>query len=114
MSIELARTFVIENEWYWRITENASSFTASAAVRDFLEPLARVAKGRFELAELAANDDARTIEFRVNTSTTHVELATGGDRAVVNGFIGDVKLAVDVKTDGRQAVALSVQLWDLV
>lgn len=96
MSIELARTFVIENEWYWRITENASSFTASAAARDFLEPLARLAQGRFELADLTANDEARSMGFRVNTSTTHVELATGGDRAVVNGFIGDLNRALAV------------------
>ena len=100
MSIELARTFVIANEWYWRITENASSFTASAAVRDFLMPLAKLAKGRFELADLVGIDDSRTIEMRVNTSTTHLELATGGDRAVVNGIVGDVNRALSVAEVG--------------
>ena len=55
-----------------------------------------MAKGRFELAALTADDDARSIAFRVNTSTTHVELATGGDRAVVNGFIGGLNRALAV------------------
>jgi hypothetical protein len=101
MSIELARTFVIENEWYWRITENASSFTASSVVRDFLNPLARVAKGRFDITEIVTTPDDRTIELRINTQTiTHIELTAGGDRAVVNGFIGDINRALSVADVG--------------
>jgi hypothetical protein len=101
MAIELARTFLIENEWYWRITENASSFTASAAVRDFLNPLARLAKGRFDITEITTTPDDRTIELRINTqTTTHIELSPGGDRAVVNGFIGDINRALSVADVG--------------
>ena len=98
MAVELARTFLIENEWYWRITENASSFTATAAVRDFLEPLARLGKGRFELTDMTVDEDARGLSFR---------LGTGGDRAVVNNFVGDINRALAVAEVGF-ALALIV------
>jgi len=107
MAVELARTFLIENEWYWRITENASSFTASAAVRDFLQPLARLAKGRFELADMIAEADDRGLSFRVGTSTTQIRLGSGGDRAVVNTFVGDINRALAVGEVGF-ALALIV------
>ncbi len=107
MSIELARTFVVENEWYWRITENASSFTPSAAVRDFLAPLAKLGKGRFELLDMMADGAARTLSFRVGEQTTLVELSGGGDRFVINSFVGDVNRALSVAKAGV-ALALIV------
>ena len=80
MSIELARTFLIENEWYWRITENASSFTASSA--RFVTSSSRSrssAKGRFELADMIADDDDRgRSAFRDQRRRRRTsELATG-------------------------------------
>ena len=107
MAVELARTFLIENEWYWRITENASSFTATAAVRDFLEPLARLAKDRFDLADMTVDDDARGLSFRIGTQTTQIRLGTGGDRGVVNNFVGDINRALAVAEVGF-ALALIV------
>jgi hypothetical protein len=110
MAVELARTFLIENEWYWRITENATSFTAGAAVRDFLVPLAQVGKDRFELADMVADDDDRGLAFRIGTQTmhvTHIRLGTGGDRAVVNNFVGDVNRALAIAEVGF-ALALIV------
>lgn len=107
MAVELARTFLIENEWYWRITENASSFTATAAVRDFLEPLARLGKGRFELTDMMVDEDARGLSFRLGESTTQIRLGTGGDRAVVNNFVGDINRALAVAEVGF-ALALIV------
>lgn len=107
MAVELARTFLIENEWYWRITENASSFSATAAVRDFLEPLARLAKGRFELVDMQADADDRGLAFRIGESTTQLRLGSGGDRAVVNNFVGDVNRALAIAEVGF-ALALIV------
>jgi hypothetical protein len=107
MAVELARTFLIENEWYWRITENASSFTATAAVRDFLEPLARLGQGRFELTDMKVDEDARGLSFRLGESTTQIRLGTGGDRAVVNNFVGDINRALAVAEVGF-ALALIV------
>jgi hypothetical protein len=107
MAVELARTFLIENEWYWRITENASSFTATAAVRDFLEPLARLGHGRFELTDMRVDEDARSLSFRLGESTTQIRLGTGGDRAVVNNFVGDINRALAVAEVGF-ALALIV------
>jgi hypothetical protein len=107
MAVELARTFLIENEWYWRITENASSFTATAAVRDFLEPLARLGQGRFELTDMRVDEDARGLSFRLGESTTQIRLGTGGDRAVVNNFVGDINRALAVAEVGF-ALALIV------
>jgi hypothetical protein len=107
MAVELARTFLIENEWYWRITENATSFTAQAAVRDFLQPLAKVAKGRFVLADMLADGDDRGLAFRINDSTTQIRLGSGGDRAVVNNFVGDINRALAIAETGY-ALALIV------
>ena len=107
MAVELARTFLIENEWYWRITENATSLTATAAVRDFVQPLARLAKGRFELEPLAVDGDDRGLALRIAESTTRIRLGTGGDRAVVNDFIGDVNRALAI-ADVGWALALIV------
>lgn len=107
MAVELARTFLIENEWYWRITENATSFTATAAVRDFLDPLAKVAKGRFEISAISADEDDRGLSFRIGTSTTQLRLGSGGDRAVVNNFVGDINRALAIAETGY-ALALIV------
>lgn len=107
MAVELARTFLIENEWYWRITENATSFTAAAAVRDFLQPLAKLAQGRFEVADMTVDGDDRGLGFRINTSTTQIRLGSGGDRAVVNNFVGDINRALAIGETGY-ALALIV------
>lgn len=107
MAVELARTFLIENEWYWRITENATSFTAQAAVRDFLQPLAKVASGRFAVEDMVADGDDRGLSFRINTSTTQIRLGSGGDRAVVNNFVGDINRALAIAETGY-ALALIV------
>lgn len=107
MAVELARTFLIENEWYWRITENATSFTAQAAVRDFLQPLAKLARTRFEIDDIVADEDDRGLAFRIKTSTTQLRLGSGGDRAIVNNLIGDINRALAIAETGY-AMALIV------
>src|SRR5690242_14941326 len=113
MAVELARTFLIENEWYWRITENASSFTATAAVRDFLEPLARLGHGRFELTAMVVDEDARGLSFRLGESTTQIRLGTGGDRAVVNNFVGDINRALAVAEVGFAVALIGPRRYEL-
>ncbi len=93
-AIDLACTFLIENEWYWRITENASTFTAAAAACDFLQPLARVAGSRFELAAIAPSADDRSVTFRIGEHSCAIVLANGGDRAVANALVADVNRAL--------------------
>ena len=44
MGLDLGRTFVIENDWYWRINEDGTSLTIDTAVRDFVMPLLRLLK----------------------------------------------------------------------
>lgn len=113
MAVELARTFLIENEWYWRITENATSFTAQAAVRDFLQPLAKLAKNRFELDEIVADGDDRGLAFRVKTSTTQLRLGAGGDRAVVNNFVGDINRALAIAETGYSLALIVPRRYEL-
>jgi hypothetical protein len=113
MAVELARTFLIENEWYWRITENATSFTAQAAVRDFLQPLAKLAKNRFELDDIVADGDDRGLAFRVKTSTTQLRLGAGGDRAVVNNFVGDINRALAIAETGYSLALIVPRRYEL-
>jgi hypothetical protein len=83
------RGFAIENEWYWRITENAQSFDAEAAVRDFLVPLARLAKDVIAITELTS--DSSTIRFVLGTEPITIQLAPGAqDRVALNHLVGDV------------------------
>lgn len=88
-----AAGFVIENEWYWRITENAQTFDVTAAVRDFIAPLARYAKGKLAITDIAADLD----EVRFMLGDTQVEIRISGgvsDRVAINHFIGDLNLAI--------------------
>jgi hypothetical protein len=85
--------FVIENEWYWRISENAQSFDVTAAVRDFLAPLARHAKGKLALTDIAADLDA--VSFTLG-ETQHVLKVTVGlpDRTAINQFVRELNCAL--------------------
>src|SRR3954468_7697887 len=60
--------FVLESEWYWRIFEGDARFDddpAGTAVRDFLRPLAGLARGRFALDDIAVDPDGDGVQFRV-------------------------------------------------
>ena len=85
--------FVIENEWYWKITEGAQTFDAASAVRDFLAPLARHAKGKLAIVEIAAEVDE--VRFALGDVTHSIRLNVGtNDRVAVNHFVGDVDRAL--------------------
>lgn len=84
-----ARGFVIENEWYWRITENAQTFDANAALRDFLLPLVRLAKDTIAITD--ARVDGDLVLFALANEPTAIRVAPGvHDRVAVNHFIGDL------------------------
>jgi hypothetical protein len=88
-----AAGFVIENEWYWRITENAQSFDVAAAVRDFVAPLARHAKGKFAITEIAADLDE--VRFQLGETQVEIKISAGvSDRVAINHFIGDLNHAI--------------------
>lgn len=88
-----AAGFVIESEWYWRITENAQSFDVAAAVRDFIAPLARHAKGKFAITEIAADLDE--VCFMLGETQVVIKISAGvSDRVAINHFISDLNLAI--------------------
>ena len=94
MKLDLSRLgFVIENEWYWKITENAQSFDVTSAVRDFLAPLARHAKDKLALTEIAA--DLNEVQFVLAGEPVAVKITANlHDRIAVNHFVGDLNRAL--------------------
>jgi len=60
--------FVIESEWYWRIFEGDARFDdapGSTAARDFLHPLAGLARGQFALDDITVDADGDGVQFRI-------------------------------------------------
>jgi hypothetical protein len=85
--------FVIENEWYWKITENAQTFDITSAIRDFLAPLARHAKERVAITDIAADLDE--VRFLLKTEPVAIKVSVGlHDRVAVNHFVGDLNRAL--------------------
>jgi hypothetical protein len=94
VKLDLTRIgFAIENEWYWKITENAQTFDVTCAVRDFLAPLARHAKDRVAITEIAADLDE--IRFLLKDEPVAIKVSAGEhDRVAVNHFVGDLNRAL--------------------
>ena len=87
MGIE--RGFAIENEWYWRISENAQTFDATAAARDFLSPLARLAKDTLAITDVAT--DGNEVRYVLGGEPNAIRIAPGShDRVAINHFVGDL------------------------
>ena len=82
------RGFVIENEWYWRISENAQTFDAAAASRDFLAPLARLTKDVAAITEITTA--GTEVRFVLGTEPVAIQLSRAHDRVALNHFVGDV------------------------
>ncbi len=99
MAIELTRTFVIENEWYWRINENATSLTLEAAVRDFVAPLIRVLK----TGDVRVVDGA--FELVLAEHTSRIAISVASDRVAINHLVGDLNRAF---TTAKLAVAFAL------
>jgi hypothetical protein len=60
--------FVLESEWYWRIFEGDARFDdapGQTAARDFLWPLAALARGQFALDDIVVDGDGEGVRFRI-------------------------------------------------
>lgn len=60
--------FVLESEWFWRIFEGDARFDDApgrTCARDFLWPLAQLAKGQFALDGIAVDADGDGVQFRL-------------------------------------------------
>jgi hypothetical protein len=86
LSSAMSRSFAIENEWYWRISENAKTFDAPSAARDFLAPLARVANDIVAITDIAADEHDVTFVIGADTVTIRIDTATH-DRVAINHFV---------------------------
>jgi len=60
--------FALDSAWYWRIFEGDPTFDEAAgatAARDFLFPLARLARDHVAIDEIAVDPDGDGVSFRV-------------------------------------------------
>jgi hypothetical protein len=60
--------FVLESEWFWRIFEGDARFDdapGKTCARDFLWPLAQLARGQFALDDIAVDADGDGVQFRL-------------------------------------------------
>ena len=104
--------FAIENEWYWKITEGAQTFDAVAAVRDFLAPLARLAKGKVAITDIASEVDE--VQFAIGDTTFAIRLFIGAtDRVAVNHFVGDVDRALHTAKTGYHFALVVPRRYEL-
>jgi hypothetical protein len=65
---ETSAGFVLDSDWYWRIFEGEATFGDAAgatAARDFLRPLAWLAKDRVAIDEIAVDPDGDGVSFRI-------------------------------------------------
>ncbi len=96
MALDLSRTFVIENEWYWRINEASTTFTIEAAMRDFVMPLLRLVK----TGDVRATDAG--FELTIVGTVTPIALTTNvTDRIAINHLVGDINRAFAVAKLGH-------------
>jgi len=60
--------FVLDSDWYWRIFEGEATLgdaPGTSAARDFLMPLARLAKDHVAIDQIAIDPDGDGVSFRV-------------------------------------------------
>lgn len=108
MGLDLARTFLIENEWYWRINEAASSLTVEAALRDFVTPLLRMLKQ----GEARPTDGG--FELVLGETVTPIALAQNAtDKIALNQLVGDINRAFVIAKLGRAFALLVPRRYEL-
>ncbi|HSR97942.1 MAG TPA: hypothetical protein VLM79_12870 [Kofleriaceae bacterium] len=64
----IAGGFVLDSDWYWRIFEGEATLGESpgaTAARDFLTPLAHLAKDQVAIAAIAVDSDGEGVTFRI-------------------------------------------------
>jgi hypothetical protein len=82
-------SFVIASEWYWRIFEDDPRFASGEAAqiaRDFVRPLAHLAKDHVEITEIAVDPDGDGIQLRI--ADRLVEIRCAGLR--VEHFVDEI------------------------
>jgi hypothetical protein len=111
--MDLARAgFPIENEWLWKITEGAQTFDAVAAVRDFLAPLARHAKGKLAITEIASEVDE--VQFQLGEVVYSIKIYAGtSDRVSVTHFVTDVDRVLHAARTGYQFALVTPRRYEL-
>jgi hypothetical protein len=102
MALDLSRTRVIENEWYWRINEGAQSLTVEAALRDFVLPLLKLLKQ----GEVRAVEGGFELVLGESVSTIALT-STATDKIALNHLVGDLNRALSL-AQVAQAFALVV------
>lgn len=93
-------SFVIESEWYWRIFEDDPRFATGEAdriARDFLRPLAHLAREHVEITEIAVDPDGDGVQLRI--AARPVEIRCAGLRVErfveeINRHFADAELEV--------------------
>jgi hypothetical protein len=102
MAVDLSRTWVIENEWYWRINEGAQTLTVEAALRDFVKPLLKLLKqGEVRIVESG-------FELVLGEITTIIAITQSAtDKIALNHLVGDLNRALSL-AKLSQAFALVV------
>ena len=87
MGVDLANVgFAFGADWYWRIVENAGGFGAAAACACLI-PLARLARGSFEIDSIAARADDRVVELRLEGAAIAIEVGVHQARAAADRFV---------------------------
>jgi hypothetical protein len=86
MAFDPARTLWIANEWYWRITENATTLTIDLAARDFVRPLVRLLGVSVDVAV----EDAALVVTLEERCTRIVLAADTTDRVAIDHLISDL------------------------
>jgi hypothetical protein len=111
--MDLARAgFPIENEWFWKITEGAQTFDAVAAVRDFLAPLARHAKGKLAITEIASEVDE--VQFQLGDVVYSIRIYAGSnDRVSVTHFVTDLDRVLHTANCGYQFALVTPRRYEL-
>ena len=99
--------FVIETEWYWRISDGAGVFSARTAARDLLHPLAWFARDRFAIDAIAVDGDNEAVRFAVAGVPSEIRIEPGCDRERVERFVTALNRAL-AAADVRHTFALAV------
>lgn len=81
--------FAFGAEWYWRIVETEGAFGARAA-RACLLPLAGLARGRFALDDIVADDGDRIVRFRLEGVPIALAVALDRPRFAADRFVIDL------------------------
>lgn len=68
--MSIGGAFVLDSEWYWRIFEGEAMFdgedAGATAARDFLRPLAWIAKTHVAIDDIVVDDSGEGVQLRIN------------------------------------------------